>query len=219
MSAIPIRFEVPSLPGGWTGTPDQLLQWMVENAKFFIDGDSISGSVGGAAPPDTEDAGLSFGENSIESFRTGKYRPITDVPIGAVLAWASASATPPANYLLCQGQSVLRTDYADLFAVIGVDHGSVDSTHFNLPDTRARSVVGAGEGVYDKQADIGTGKTKNYTVGQHIGASWPVKTNVYSGAPTTKMTNITGTSLNPAAANYSDTTNPSVVLQHIIRYR
>lgn len=54
-----------------------------------------------------------------------------------------AGATPPAGALLCYGQAISRTDYADLFRVIGTGHGVGDgSTTFNLPDLRGRVVAG-----------------------------------------------------------------------------
>jgi predicted outer membrane repeat protein len=63
-------------------------------------------------------------------------------PIGAVLPFAGA-ATPP-GWLLCQGQAVSRSTYADLFGVIGTAFGVGDgSTTFNLPDLRDRAAVGA----------------------------------------------------------------------------
>jgi microcystin-dependent protein len=64
------------------------------------------------------------------------------VPSGTVLPFAGSTA--PAGFLLCYGQAVSRTDYADLFAAIGTSFGAGDgSTTFNLPDLRGR--VGAGK--------------------------------------------------------------------------
>ena len=63
------------------------------------------------------------------------------VPVGAVLTYAGATA--PTGWLLARGQAVSRTDYAALFAAIGVAHGPGDgSTTFNLPDGRGRVAVG-----------------------------------------------------------------------------
>jgi microcystin-dependent protein len=60
---------------------------------------------------------------------------------GTVLDFAGAVA--PAGWLLCDGSSVSRTTYANLFAVIGVTHGSGDgSTTFSLPDGRGRVAAG-----------------------------------------------------------------------------
>jgi microcystin-dependent protein len=62
-------------------------------------------------------------------------------PIGSMMEFAGIAA--PAGWLLCQGQSLLRADYTDLFGVIGTAYGAVDSTHFNVPDRRDRTGVGA----------------------------------------------------------------------------
>jgi len=65
--------------------------------------------------------------------------------IGEIIAYAGTSSPDP-KWLLCDGSSVLRSDYPDLFTVIGTTYGAVDGTHFNLPDLRGRSQVGAGTG-------------------------------------------------------------------------
>lgn len=58
-----------------------------------------------------------------------------------------AGSTPPSGYLVCDGASLLRSSYATLFGVIGTTFGSVDGTHFNVPDLRGRTAVGVGAGV------------------------------------------------------------------------
>lgn len=55
-------------------------------------------------------------------------------------------ATPPTGFLLCNGQAVSRTTYADLFAVLGTSYGVGDgSTTFNVPDLRSSFPVGYGQ--------------------------------------------------------------------------
>lgn len=58
----------------------------------------------------------------------------------------SVAATAPPGWLACDGSSVLRSQYASLFTVIGTAFGSVDGTHFTLPDFRGRAPVGVGNG-------------------------------------------------------------------------
>lgn len=65
--------------------------------------------------------------------------------IGEIVAYAGSTA-PVTNWLPCDGASLLRSDYPNLFTVIGVTYGSVDSTHFNVPDLRGRVVLGVGTG-------------------------------------------------------------------------
>lgn len=69
----------------------------------------------------------------------------------------TARAAAPGGWLLCQGQSLLRTDYPALFAAIGGNYGAVDSTHFNIPDARGRTVFGLNASVtqFNALAKIG----------------------------------------------------------------
>jgi len=54
-------------------------------------------------------------------------------------------STAPANFVLCNGASLLRAGtYADLFAIIGTTFGTADGTHFNVPDMRGIFPRGAG---------------------------------------------------------------------------
>lgn len=66
--------------------------------------------------------------------------------IGEIVIYASSTSPDPARWLACDGSSYLRTDYPGLFALVGTAFGAADSTHFNVPDLRGRTVVGAGAG-------------------------------------------------------------------------
>ena len=49
----------------------------------------------------------------------------------------------PGGYLVCDGSTISRTEYSELFNVIGTIYGSGDgSTTFNLPDLKGRVVTG-----------------------------------------------------------------------------
>lgn len=63
-------------------------------------------------------------------------------PPGSVIYFGDVA--PPTGYFLADGSSKVRADYPELFAVLGVKHGSADGTHFNLPDLRGIFVRGAG---------------------------------------------------------------------------
>lgn len=65
--------------------------------------------------------------------------------IGEIIPYAG-SASPQPTLLMCDGQSLLRADYPDLFAAIGTLYGSVDSSHFNIPDLRGRTLIHQGGG-------------------------------------------------------------------------
>lgn len=59
---------------------------------------------------------------------------------GAVLDYAGTTA--PEGWLMCFGQSLLRSDYPNLFARIGTTFGAADASHFSLPDYRGRVAAG-----------------------------------------------------------------------------
>lgn len=67
------------------------------------------------------------------------------VPAGVMFDYGGATA--PAQYLLCDGSAISRATYSELFTAIGVAYGAGDnSTTFNVPDSRGRTTVGAGQG-------------------------------------------------------------------------
>ena len=73
---------------------------------------------------------LSFADVAASAFSAGMLMP-----------YAGASA--PTGWLLCYGQAISRTTYADLFATVGTTYGNGDgSTTFNLPDLRGRTIAG-----------------------------------------------------------------------------
>lgn len=65
-------------------------------------------------------------------------KPGTIVPCG--------TASVPGGFLYCNGASLLRSAYPELFAAIGTAWGSADSLHFNLPDMRGRALRGRNNG-------------------------------------------------------------------------
>lgn len=66
-----------------------------------------------------------------------------DAPVGSIQAYGGT--TVPFGWLLCQGQAVSRTTYAELFAIIGTVYGEGDSsTTFNIPDLREATTKGTG---------------------------------------------------------------------------
>ena len=66
-----------------------------------------------------------------------------EAPIGSIIPFGGTTA--PDGFLLCQGQAVSRTTYAELFAVIGTSFGGGDgSTTFNVPDLREATTKGVG---------------------------------------------------------------------------
>lgn len=65
-------------------------------------------------------------------------------PVGSLQLYAGLSTAVPAGYLLCDGSSLLRTEWPALFAVIGTTYGAADATRFSLPNLVDRVPLGAG---------------------------------------------------------------------------
>lgn len=88
-----------------------------------------------------------------------------NVLIGVIHEYTGSEA--PTGYLLCQGQEISRTTYADLFQVIGTTYGSGDgSTTFHIPDMRGRVAVGlhSSDSDFDTMGKQGGSKTHALTV-------------------------------------------------------
>lgn len=85
------------------------------------------------------------------------------LPIGSMTPYGKSQ--PPTNWLICNGQAVSRTTYADLFAVIGTSYGAGDgSTTFNLPDKRGKVSVGLNSSDSDFNTIGKTGGEKTHTL-------------------------------------------------------
>lgn len=68
------------------------------------------------------------------------------------------------GFLMCWGQSLLRSDYPSLFAAIGTVYGAADSTHFNIPNGKGRVLVGLDSGVADFNTIGKTGGATTHTL-------------------------------------------------------
>jgi len=87
--------------------------------------------------------------------------PFTSVfPAGMIMPYAGTGT--PNGWLRCDGQSLIRVDYAALFTAIGSTYGSVDATHFNVPDLRGRTPAGV---------DGGAGRLPSWVLGTVGGGS------------------------------------------------
>lgn len=63
------------------------------------------------------------------------------VPAGTIIAWAANSV--PSGFLLCNGATVSRTTYANLYAAIGGTYGNGDGySTFSLPNLNDRFLQG-----------------------------------------------------------------------------
>lgn len=91
-----------------------------------------------------DDLFLVYQSNSLKkTTRTQLFSRVATVPIGTIITFAGAS--PPNGYLLCDGAEVLRSDYPELYSVIGnsyVNGVLAGSGSFKLPDLRGRFALG-----------------------------------------------------------------------------
>lgn len=104
-----------------------------------------------------------------------------------------AGSTAPEGWLLCYGQAISRTTYADLFAAIGTAFGSGDgSTTFNVPDLRGRVIAGL-----DLMGGVGAGRLDTTTL----------NTNGMGGTGGAQTVGLTASQNGPH--NHTGTTQPS----------
>jgi microcystin-dependent protein len=80
------------------------------------------------------------------------------LPAGSIMAWGGSTA--PANWLICDGSAISRSNYASLFNAIGTQYGTGDgSTTFNLPDLRGRVPVGKNAATFGTLGATGGSET------------------------------------------------------------
>ena len=91
---------------------------------------------------------------------------LDSVPIGCGMDWFTDTA--PDNWMLCQGQAISRTIYAQLFAIIGTTYGSGDgTTTFNLPDFKGKTGVGKStSGIFNTLGNTVGTETNTLTIEQ-----------------------------------------------------
>ena len=95
---------------------------------------------------------------------------LSGIDTGMIIPFAG-NGDIPAGFLLCNGASVLRDTYPDLYKVIGTTYGAVDSTHFNLPDLIGRFAEGSESAGGYKEAGQPPSLTVRYIIKAFAGAS------------------------------------------------
>lgn len=153
-------------------------------------------------------------------------------PVGSVTAFAGA--TTPTGWLLCDGSAVSRTDYADLYAVIGDTYGAGDgSTTFNLPNLVDKFVEGGATSGTVKSAGL-PNITGNASFGGSIGLLYSSSSDSASGAFYPNLQKTGGTLSTTSGSSYSvgiDASRsssiygssatvqpPAVTMRYIIKY-
>lgn len=126
-----------------------------------------------------------------------------DAPVGSIQAYGGTTA--PSGWLLCQGQAVSRTEYADLFKAIGTAFGGEDgSTTFNVPDLRETVPVGIGE---NSTATIATHDV--YILGEFKDDELRSHTHIYTRSYTGNNNQLWHTDTATTVAAGTSTDNPT----------
>lgn len=148
--------------------------------------------------------GLSPGVADTDAATVGQLNTGDGIPVGAMLDYWGTS--PPDGWLFAAGQEISRTEYAELFAVIGTVGGAGNgSTTFNIPDCRGRVVAGK-----DNMGGTAAGRMTIPISGTTLGAAGGNQTTtlttaqmpVHTHTGTTSDANTSGLST-PAPVNYS----------------
>ena len=127
---------------------------------------------------------------------------------------ASARSADFNGWLLCDGRSLVRSAYPDLFDAIGTAFGSADGLSFNIPDLRGRvmGVVGHGAGLTDRALGAACGEESHALAVSEVPGHTHEGTTGTGGAHT-HTTNAVGGSVGLAVADGTNTvvnTDPSV---------
>ena len=87
------------------------------------------------------------------------------IPIGGIIGFYGTAA--PDGWLICNGQAVSRTTYAELFSIISTRSGAGDGrTTFNLPDLRGQVLYGWGHSQRTPSLGVSVGEFE-HTISQN----------------------------------------------------
>lgn len=91
---------------------------------------------------------------------------IEGIPTATIIPWSSSSV--PSGYLECNGQTVSRTTYSALFAIVGTTYGAGDgSSTFAVPNLQDRCVVSKS----NNKSLASTGGAETVTTTGNVGGS------------------------------------------------
>jgi hypothetical protein len=114
-------------------------------------------------------------------------------PTGSIQAFAGDEL--PDGWLWCWGDAISRTEYSDLYRVIGVNFGNGDgSTTFNLPDTRGMFLRGvSGDSGNDPDAHLRVNEHGGNT-GNNVGSTQEYAVPIVTGTFKSFDRGVTGVS-------------------------
>ena len=140
-----------------------------------------------------------------------------EIPIGGSSDyWGTTD--PNENWMIMNGRAISRTEYSELFAIIGTSCGEGDgSTTFNIPKVDGRTTIGVDTTDTDFNAVGKTYGEKNHKL---TGAEMPthyhdrirsLNGNQFLGRGTGSKNNVVGTTFNTGQYDYTDAENNNYV--------
>ena len=150
---------------------------------------------------------------------------IDTTPIGMIMQYAGTSI--PERWMKCEGQTLSRTDYSELFSVIGTTYGSGDgSTTFNLPNLEGRIPIAmsASDTDFNTLGKTGGSKTHTQTINEMPSHNHELLGNNNAGGKAETVpygSQSTGTSMyaikSTGGGQAMDIMNPYIVLNYCIK--
>jgi len=80
----------------------------------------------------------------------------TEFPVGVIMPFAGPAEKIPAGWMICNGDTLSKAEYPELFDVIGINWGEPTLSAFNLPDLRGVFLRGVNGPVDDDFKDPDT---------------------------------------------------------------
>lgn len=109
-----------------------------------------------------------FSQGSVDLFNDN-----TDFPIGSIIVIPAIVSTNSnySEWLLCNGISISKTDYSNLYAVIGDTYGST-TNDFNIPDLSNYAVKGCNA---DEQLNVSSNVATTATLSKYKSHTHSIK--------------------------------------------
>lgn len=216
-----VFFEFKDLPDTSTAINSKNLNGMQEKIKQSIDnkqslpnGGTTGQVLGKASDSDYDVAWIN---------QTGGGADYDAAPVGAMFDYPSL--TPPIGYKICDGSELSRTEYSELFSVIGTTYGSGDGSNtFNLPNRLGRLSIGynSDDDDFNALGKTGGSKTHTQTIGEmprhqhNIGRSGGLNPGYTSFFQSNSSAETSGTSYT-GSGQPMDIMNPYIVSCPIIK--
>lgn len=152
---------------------------------------------------------------------------LTGLPVG--IGFDFYGETAPTNYMFADGTAISRTEYSELFAVIGTTYGAGNgTTTFNLPDKRSRvSIMVDSDGAITSEfADLGeTGGSTTKDISHNHKLKTNINANSGNGngiaytAGSVIFQNNNNTAIQTGGTTNLDILQPYIVCNYIIKVK